>query len=133
LGSSLALQHDLRGGLEQLDRAIVLFESEGHRSRRLSLGNNAGVAAFTTSAITLWMLGFPDRALERANRAVALATELEHPFTLAYGLFHASFLHLWRREPQLVRDRAVGVLDVAEEHDLQIWRALGTFLLGAAD
>jgi predicted ATPase len=78
------------------------------------------------------MLGFPDRALERANRAVALATELEHPFTLAYALFHTGFLHLWRREPELMRDRAVGLLDVADEHDLQIWSALGTFLLGAA-
>jgi predicted ATPase len=132
LGSSLALQHDLRGGLEHLDRAIGWFEGQGDRSRRFRLGNNPGVACFTTSALTLWMLGLPDRALERANRAVTLAAELEHPFTLAYALFHTGFLHLWRREPELMRDRAVGVLDVADEHDLQIWRALGTCLLGAA-
>jgi len=67
------------------------------------------VASFTVSALTLWMLGFPDRALARANRAVTLATELEHPFTLAYALFHTGFLHLWRREPELARDRAVGL------------------------
>jgi predicted ATPase/class 3 adenylate cyclase len=132
LGSSLALEHDLRRGLEHLDRAIDEFESQGHRSRRFRLGNNPGVACFTVSALTLWMLGFPDRALERANRAVTLATELAHPFTLAYALFHTGFLHVWRREPELVRDRAVGVLDVADEHDLEIWRALGTCLLGAA-
>jgi predicted ATPase len=132
LGSSLALQHDLRGGLEQLDKAISLFESQGQQSRRFRLGNNPAVACFTTSALTLWMLGFPDRALERANRAVTLATELEHPFTTAYALFHTGFLHLWRREPELMRDRAVGLLDVADEHDLQIWRALGTVLLGVA-
>jgi predicted ATPase/class 3 adenylate cyclase len=132
LGSSLALQHDLHGGLDHLDKAIASFESERHRPRRFRLGNNPGVASFTTSALTLWMLGFPDRARERATRAVALATELEHPFSLAYALFHTGFLHLWRREPELMRDRAVGVLDVADEHDLQIWRALGTCLLGAA-
>ncbi len=132
LGSSLALKDDLHGGLEHLDRAIALFESQGERSRRFRLGNNPGAAALTTSALTLWMLGFPDRALERANRAVALGTELEHPFTLAYALFHTGFLHLWRREPEPMRDRAVGVLDVADEHDLEIWRALGTCLLGAA-
>ena len=85
-----------------------------------------------TSALTLWMLGFPDRAIARANRAIALATGLEHPFTLAYALFHTGFLHLWRREPELMQDRAVSVLDVADEHDLQIWRALGYCLLGAA-
>jgi predicted ATPase len=132
LGSSLALQKDLHRGLEHLDKAIASSESQGHRSRRFRLGNNPAVACLTTSAFTLWMLGFPDRALERAERAVTLATELEHPFTLAYALFHTGFLHLWRREPELVRDRAVGVVDVADEHDLQIWRALGTLLLGAA-
>jgi hypothetical protein len=78
------------------------------------------------------LLGFPDRALERAERAVTLATELEHPFTLAYALFHNGFLRLWRRELELVRERAIGVQDVADEHDLQIWRALGSVLLGAA-
>ena len=132
LGSSRALKDDLRGGLEHLDKAIALFGSHGHRSRRFRLGNNPGAAAFTTSALVLWLLGLPDRALERANNAVALAVELEHPFTLAYALFHTGFLHWWRREPEFVRDRAVAVLDVAEEHDIAIWRALGTFLLGAA-
>jgi predicted ATPase/class 3 adenylate cyclase len=132
LGSSLALQHDLHGGLDHLDKAIASFESQRHRPRRFRLGNNPGVASFTTSALTLWMLGFPDRARERATRAVTLATELGHPFSLAYALFHTGFLHLWRREPELMRDRAVGVLDVADEHDLLIWRALGTCLLGAA-
>jgi predicted ATPase/transcriptional regulator with XRE-family HTH domain len=132
LGSSLALQHDLHGGLVHLDIAIAHSVSQGQRSHRFRLGTNPGVAAFTVSALTLWLLGFPDQALERANRAVGLATELEHPFTLAYALFHTGFLHLWRREPELVRDRAVGVLDVVDEHELQIWRAVGTILLGAA-
>ena len=31
-----------------------------------------------------------------------------------------------------MRDRGVGVLDVADEYELPIWRALGTVLLGAA-
>jgi hypothetical protein len=62
-----------------------------------------------------------------------VATGLEHPFTLAYGLFHAGCLHLWRREAELVRDRAERLLQLVDEHDFPIWRALGTCLLGAAD
>ena len=132
LGSSIAFMGDLDGGLEHLDRGIEYFESQGQKSRRFRIGANAGVASYTTSALTLWLRGFPDRAVERANRAVTLATELRHPFTMAYALFHTGFLHLWRREPELMRDRAVGVLDVADEYDLQIWTALGAVLLGAA-
>jgi predicted ATPase len=132
LGSSIVFQGDLHGGLEHLDAAITSFDSHGYRSRRFRLGNNPGVACFTTSALVLWLLGYPDRALERANRAVALATELGHPYTLAYALFHTGFFHLWRGEPEIVRDRALEVLDVAGQHEVEIWKALGTCLLGAA-
>ncbi|MDQ4028970.1 MAG: adenylate/guanylate cyclase domain-containing protein, partial [Actinomycetota bacterium] len=133
LGANLALLSELQPGLDHLDKAISYSETESHRSRKFRLGNDPRVACLTTSAFLLWMLGFPDRGLDRANQAVALATRLEHPFTLAYALFHAGFLHLWRREPECVRDRGEGVLAVAEEHDLQIWRAVGMCLLGAGE
>src|SRR5438093_3639344 len=45
LGSSLALQHDLHGGLDHLDKAIASFESRRHRPRPFRLGNNPGVAS----------------------------------------------------------------------------------------
>ena len=51
---------------------------------------------------------------------------------MGYALYHTAFLHVLRREPESIRDRAIGVLDVADEYELPIWRALGTVLLGAA-
>jgi predicted ATPase len=133
MGANLAFLDDLHAGLEHLDKAIAYFRSQPYPAGRYRLGNNPGVVCLTTSAFTLWMLGYPDRGLERANEAIAVATGLEHPFTLAYGLFHAGYLHLWRREPDLVRDRAQRLLQLVDEHDFPIWRALGTCLLGAAD
>jgi predicted ATPase len=91
------------------------------------------VVCLTTSGFILWIVGHPDRALQRANEAIDLATGLDHPFTLAYGLFHAGYLHLWRREADLVRHRAERLLRLVAEHDFPIWRALGTCLLGAAN
>jgi hypothetical protein len=103
-----------------------------YRPRKLRFGIDPRVSCRTTSAFFLWHLGYPDRAVERANRGVALATELDHPYSLAYGLFHSGFLHHWRAEPELVRDRASAALRVAEANDLAVWRALATCLLGAA-
>ncbi len=79
----------------------------------------------------LWMLGFPDRALERANDAVALANRLNHPFSMAYALFHTGLLHLWRREMELVQERAQAALDIAKKHEFHIWVAVATCLHGA--
>jgi hypothetical protein len=90
------------------------------------------VSCLTTSGFFLWLSGHPDQAVARADRAVALATELDHPYSLAYGLFHSGFLHLWRREPELVAARATAAMRVAEASDIPIWRALATCLLGAA-
>jgi predicted ATPase/class 3 adenylate cyclase len=132
LGSSLAFLDDLHGGLKHLDEALACAQAEQASSRPFRIGNNPRVAGLTTSAFILWMLGYPDRALERADGAVALAMELEHPFTMAYALFHTGFLHLWRREPELVRERARRLLEVAEDHEFPIWMAVGTCLGGAA-
>ncbi len=97
LGYNLAFLTDLSLGLDHLEKGIANYDPDQHRSRRFRLGNNPGVACFTTSALVLWMLGFPDRALKRADDAVALANRRNHPFSMAYALFHAGLLHLWRR------------------------------------
>jgi tetratricopeptide (TPR) repeat protein len=132
LGYNLAFLRDLGSGLDHLEQGIARYDPARHRSGRYRLGNNPGVACFTTSALVLWMLGFPDRALERADGAVALAGRLDHPFSMAYALFHAGLLHLWRREMDLVDRRAQAALDIAEEHEFHIWRAVATCLHGAA-
>jgi predicted ATPase len=132
VGSTRGFRGDLMFGAEVLDAAIASFETHDYRPSRFRLGSDPRVPCLTTSALFLWLLGYPDRSLERADRALALAATLEHPSTDAYALFHCGLLHLWRREPEVVRSRALGVLEIADNHDLEIWTATGTFLLGAA-
>ena len=132
LGANLAFLGDVPAALEHLDRAIASFDPHQQRSGRLRLGPSPGVVSYTTSALLLWRLGYPDRAVERAAGGLELARRLNHPFTLAYALFHVGFLDLWRQELELVHERASGVLKVAEEHNYQIWKAIGMVLQGLA-
>ena len=132
IATGLAFTTDIEGGLERLEQGIRCFESQRHGSHRFQVGPNPGIATYTTAALILWLRGFPDRGLDHAQRAVALATELRHPITMAYALYHTGFVHLLRQEPEPMRERGVGVLDVADEYELPIWKALGTVLLGAA-
>jgi predicted ATPase/class 3 adenylate cyclase len=132
VGVAQAFTGDMGGGLNHLEEAIRCFESQPHGSQRFQLGPNSGVTSYTTAALVSWELGHPDRALELANRAVTVGTELQHPYTMAYALYHTGFLHLYRQEAEPMRDRAVGVLDVADEYEIPIWSALGHVLLGAA-
>jgi predicted ATPase/class 3 adenylate cyclase len=132
LGSNTGFSGQLETGLGYLDQAIAAFEGGGYQPRRLRLGLDPRVSCLTTSGFFLWLLGYPDQAVGRADRAVALATELDHPYSLAYAFYHAGYLHFWRQEPEEVADRAASALRVAETSDLPIWRALANVLQGAA-
>jgi predicted ATPase/class 3 adenylate cyclase len=132
VGSSIAFRGDLATGLDHLDRAIVLFDPNRHQPGPFRLGPSSGVVSHTTSAILLWLVGYPEAAVKRGVRAVELARQLNHPVTLAYTLFHVGFHDLWRHELELVQQRASGVLEIAEEQDYQIWKAVGLVLQGVA-
>jgi tetratricopeptide (TPR) repeat protein len=129
LGTNLA---NPRGGLVHLDQALAEYDPNRYRSGRFRLGADPGVACLTTSALLLWMLGFPDRAGKRASDAIALAQQLDRPFSVTYALFHNGLLHLWLRELEIARARAEALLEVAENYEFQVWSAVGTCLNGAA-
>ena len=113
--------------------ASATFESGGFRPRQLRFGIDPRVSCPDDVGVLPVAPGLPDRAVERADRAVSLATEIDHPYSLAYAFYHSGFLHLWRREAEIVRDRAAAALRVADDDaSLPVWRALATCLLGAA-
>jgi predicted ATPase/class 3 adenylate cyclase len=132
IGSNVAFSGDLPGGVAHLDRAIELFDPALHQPGVFRLGPSPGVVAHTTSAMLLWMLGRPEAARERGEQALDLSKRLSHPFTLAYALYHVGFLDLWRADLELAERRADDVLEVADEQDYAIWKAVGMVLRGVA-
>ena len=80
----------------------------------------------------MWHLGYPDQALERSQKAVALAIELSHPFSLAYALGGAAYFHALRREGQIARERAEAAMTLATEQGFQYWLAFGMVARGWA-
>ena len=133
LGVCLSTLEGIPVALEHLDEAIAHLRAGPSGSRPFRLGNNAGATCFTTSAFYLWMLGYPEKALTRAEEAITMASQLHHPYTTAYIEFHCGLLRLWLRQPELVRKHTVEVLHVAQQYDFPLWRALGTCLLGMAN
>ena len=71
-----------------------------------SMGMTPGWLASAYAAWALWFLGYPDQALKRSHEALTLAQELSHPFSLAYALDFAAWLHQLRREGQAAQERA---------------------------
>ncbi len=110
LGANLALLSRLQPGMEHLEKGIAAYDPERHGAGRFQLGNNPGVVCFTTSALVLWMLGFPDRARDRARDSIELSRGLNHPSSMAYAQFHAGLIDLWRRDHEQAHERCAGRL-----------------------
>ena len=133
VGSTIIFTGGLQRGLGHLEAAIKLFESSPARAVGSRMGNDPRVACLTTAAFSLWLLGFPDRAVERAHAAIDFAQRLDHPFTTAYAHFHAGLLHHWLGEPAKVLEQAIRLLEIADEYEFRIWSAVGSCLLGSAE
>jgi predicted ATPase len=131
LGTSYLFTGNYKQGLEHLEKGISYIDPGRRRSGRYRIGNYPGVSSYTAISMILWGLGYPDRALQNAKKAVALAKAINHPYSLAYALFHIGFLHHWRREVALSVEYAEAVMGLSEKHEFQIWNAVASCLHGA--
>jgi predicted ATPase len=131
LGSTQAFIGNTQLGLDYLDKAISYINPEEKFAATYQVGSYSGVPSYTTSAMLLWGLGYPDRASQKMTEAENLARNINHPYSLTYALFHNCFLRFWMRQTDLSLEYAQAVLRIAAEHEFQIWTAVGTCLQGA--
>ena len=131
VGVGMAFTNDLQGGIEHLEKAVECFESQRLARIVFSSDRTPGSRATRPRRWSCGCAGFPTApsnartAPSRWRRTCGIRTRWATPCT-------TGFLHLLMQEPELVHDRAVSVVDVAEEYELPIWRAVGIVLLGAA-
>jgi predicted ATPase len=89
--TSLYLGH-LLSARERLELAISLYDPERHRPLALHYaGIDHGLIGLSLASRALWLLGYPDQALERGNEALALAQGLSQPQSLAFAKVVVAF------------------------------------------
>jgi predicted ATPase len=125
LGSVLFYMGELVAALAHMEQGIALYEPQRSQSQTLSGGTDPGVGCLSWAAWTLWLLGYPDRALARSREALTLAQKLSHAYSLAFALHFASSLDTWRREVQGVSEKAEAVLALASEQGFVRWMGGG--------
>jgi class 3 adenylate cyclase/predicted ATPase len=112
-----------------IDDAVAAWENPAHL---LLYTERAGVVGRLYQAWATWFLGFPDRALEITEAALALSQKLSHAYSLAFALSWAAVLHSFRRDFAAALERAEAVIDLASEHHLPQLLAIGTMNRGFA-
>jgi predicted ATPase/class 3 adenylate cyclase len=122
---------ELSSALTHTERGIELYNPQQHRQHAfLYGGHDPGVCSLRHAAMTLWLLGYPDQAVNRSEKALALARELSHPYSMAHALFWAGWVYQQCGNRRAVEERIEAAVTLAIEQGLTRWTTQGAVLQG---
>jgi predicted ATPase len=130
LGMSLFYLGELAPAQQHLEQSLALYDPT--QRRRHSDIQNPRVSALANMAFSLWLQGYPEAALTQADAALAMARELQHPFSLAFALVYATALHQYRRDPKRVAQLAEEAIALAEDQGFAFFAGPGHIYRGWA-
>jgi tetratricopeptide (TPR) repeat protein len=116
--------------VEHAKQAVIYYRPGASYPFLAASGADPAIGAEDWAALSLWFLGYPDRALAKAEEVLRRARN--HVFTLALAQNQAAVVHMLRREPVAVRELAGGAIDIASKNGFPYWVAVGNILHGWA-
>jgi predicted ATPase len=135
-GMHLGNAHCMRGKLalaqEQFERCISLYTPQQHRAHIATTGADRGVFSLAWQSHTLWCLGYPNQALQRAREAIDLARNVVHPFSETCALAYAAMLRQFRHERAAAQAAAETALALCTQYEIAYYGAWAAILLAWA-
>jgi predicted ATPase len=133
LGTTLFCLGELHSARNHLEQCSSLYNPQRHHSLAFIYGSfDTGIVSLCSTALSLWLLGYPDQALKKSKEALALAQVLGHPFSLATALLWTSWFHQFRREEHRAQQEAEAAIRLSTEHGYLQWLAMATMFRGWA-
>lgn len=113
LGRAAIARADTQQGIRLYDR------QRHHHHAHIYGGHDPGVCGRGTGAISAWLTGHPDEAGRLAEDAIALGRDLGHPFSLAVGMWFASYTFMFRGDAARCGTIADEMFDLSRRHTLK--------------
>ena len=132
LGDTLCWLGEFVPARSHLEQGLALYNPQQHRAHALLYGQDPGIGCLSYAANVLWVLGYPDQALQQSQEALTLAQELSHPFSLAYARGRAAEFYGFRREWQAVQEGAEALMALTREQGFAQLSSTGLMHWGRA-
>jgi len=113
-----------------VDQGLALYDAKQHRAYVSLYGaHDPGVCGMYYRGMILWVLGYPDQALQRAHEALHFAQELNHPLTTVFTLFHTAYTHYQRGEHQAAAEKVEATVTLVKAQGLAGWPEATSMIL----
>lgn len=130
LGAAFLCLGELAYARKHFEQGITHSDRQCHRSLASRYGIDPGVMCFSEVAFSLWLLGYPDQALQKSHEALTLTQEVSHPFSRAFALYWAAQLHQCRQEGPAVQEWTEALTALSREQGFPRYLVLGTLMRG---
>jgi class 3 adenylate cyclase/predicted ATPase len=132
MSSSLLFTGEIAESLPHVEQALALYDSAKHRPLATRFGVDPRVAVVSFRSWALWLLGYPEAALNDAWRALRDAREIDQAATLMFALDVSSMTHVLRGSCTTAFTQLAEVITLADEKSTLFWKALGMGVQGSA-
>ncbi len=131
-GFTLFAQGKFVAAHTELERGIILCEDSKAGAYLDLSAQDPRVHIRSYDAMTLWLLGYPDRALQLCAEARGYADMTRYPFSEAMARTISLRVHQLRGEPAIVAAEADAAIALCEEHEFVHYLAMALILRGWA-
>jgi class 3 adenylate cyclase len=131
LGSTLFTLGDFMRARDHLAHTVALG-LQSNIVKPSSYAVDPRIAARLMLAWNLWILGYPDQALDEVLQALAQAREQADPYSIAFAHYVTSAVTLLRGEPEESLSHADQSLAISREHRINLYSLYSRFGRGCA-
>jgi predicted ATPase len=131
-GAMLLLLGELGAAQDHLEQAERLNVPQKRRDLASRYGRDTIVHSLSWGCWSTWLLGYPQQALRKSQRAIRRAKALGSVYCLALALSMSTILHQCRGEWRLTRERAETLMTLCQEEALSFFLAMARIRLGWA-
>ena len=132
LAATLLWTGQLDPAQTHFDRALAFYDPAFQRDLMVTIGQDMESWPLVYNAECLWLRGYPDQASTLAQRGLAVARDLAHPFSIAEALAAVAIVHLFARDDHAAHPHTESLVSLAEAQGFPWWLAVGPALQGWA-
>jgi DNA-binding SARP family transcriptional activator len=125
-------QGNFDGALQHAERGLDTYDGTYVNLVTAAYGDNPGAGCHSWAALSLWFLGYPDRARERATEAVVLTTDPARRYGHSTALVQAAVVSQCRGDVADARTYAEAALEAAARDGYRYRAAMATIVRGWA-
>lgn len=101
---------------EHITNGIRMYDEGDYRLHgTLYGGHDPKVCGLGERGLSMWLLGYPDQALQAATAGIAHARSLQHPGSIGHAMDQEIMLHRYRQDAATVLERAEKMRALGEE------------------